>query len=378
MNIVLIVAALLPAAGLMIYVYTRDKIEREPIGLVARVFAFGALSGIVAALIEGIIIGGLEAIVPASFLLLFLEYFIGVAAVEEACKFFCLNTVKNNPAFNHVFDAIVYSVAAALGFAALENVFYVLDGGLETALLRAVLSVPGHAADGVVMGVFYGIARQHELYGNKRLSRRFYWLAFLLPVIEHGLYDAALATENDLMTLFAVLFDLAFIVIAFILVRRTAANDKPLHPLMRGAAPNGLVTPSAQTPMAGQPMARPWQQQGNQPYIQQWQPLGQRQQVQQQTQQWQPPQPQVWQVQRQQQGQERQQVQQQPAQQWQQTGPSQMPNQQGGFQQTQQQWQTGQQNQAQQVYPKQQEAQQRPPQAQSQRQQDQQWPRPRL
>ena len=255
----LFIAALAPAVALMIYIYRKDKVEPEPIGLVLRVFFLGAASGLVASLIESILISAFEAAIPPGTLLLIVEYFVGVAAVEEACKYFCLNTVKNNPAFDYVFDAVVYSVAAALGFAALENVFYVMAGGIETAIMRAIFSVPGHAADGVVMGVFYGIARQHELHGRKAKATQFYWLAFLLPVIEHGFYDWALSTESDVMALVAMAFDLVFIAIAFVLVRKKSVTDEPLHP--RAAAPS-------QAPVAT-PYIQPHLQQPAQPQAQQ-------------------------------------------------------------------------------------------------------------
>ena len=268
MDIVLIAAALLPAIALMLYVYKKDKAEPEPIGLVMRVFFLGAASGIVAGIVESILIGGVEGFMPDGLLRLFIEYFICVALVEELCKFGCLNTVKKNPEFNYVFDAVVYSVAAALGFAALENVFYVLDGGLETALVRAILSVPGHAADGVVMGVFYGLARQHELHGRTQKARTFYILSIALPVIEHGFYDAALSTENDFMALLAMVFDLAFIALAFVLVRRTAKKDEPLHPNMaRTNAPASM--PSAMPGTPAPPMGGYAQQQAPQAFGQQ-------------------------------------------------------------------------------------------------------------
>lgn len=254
----LFIAALLPAIAVMAYVYKKDKAEPEPVGLVVRVLILGAVSGLVAGFVESILLSVFEAAIPPGTLLLIVEYFVGVAAVEEACKYFCLNTVKHNPAFNYVFDAVVYSVAAAIGFAALENVFYVFEGGLGTAVMRAIFSVPGHAADGVVMGVFYGLARKHELHGRTQQARQFYLLAYLLPVIEHGFYDAALSTESDIMALFAMVFDLAFISIAFALVRKHSASDEPLHPSMAQSGAQGL----GQAQTQGQIMqpTMPWQQ----------------------------------------------------------------------------------------------------------------------
>ena len=247
MDMILLAAALLPAAALMAYVYNKDKVEREPVGLVTRVFLLGAVSGIAASFIEAILFEVVDATIPEGVLLLFVEYFVCVAAVEEACKYWALNTVKKRPEFDYVFDAVVYSVAAALGFAALENIFYVfdpIDGGLEVAIVRAVLSVPGHAADGVVMGVFFGMARKRELHGEPG-AQSYYLLAWLLPVIEHGFYDAALSTDSDLLAVLAMIFDLAFIAVAFVLVKHAAANDEPFHP--QGAMPMAVApVPAAQ------------------------------------------------------------------------------------------------------------------------------------
>ena len=266
----LLAAALIPAIALMWYVYRKDKAEPEPIGLVLRVFLLGAASGIVAALVEGVLFDVFEAVIPAGMLLIVIEYFVGVAAVEEGCKYFGLNTVRKNPEFNYVFDAVVYSVAAALGFAALENIFYVFDGGLEVAFTRAIFSVPGHMADGVVMGVFFGLARQRELHGNAAGARSYYLLAYLLPVIEHGFYDTALSVDNDLFALLAMAVDLAFIAIAFVLIHNVSKNDAPLHPTASASQP-----PLWQQP-AQQPMHQQWQnpaqQPMQQPLQQQWQP----------------------------------------------------------------------------------------------------------
>ena len=107
--------------------------------------------------------------------------------------------------------------------------------------MRAIFSVPGHAADGVVMGVFYGIARQHELYGRKQQAMQSYALAFLLPMIEHGFYDAALSTESDMMALVAMAVDLAFIALAFALVRRKSVMDQPLHPSVATTQPQQQI-----------------------------------------------------------------------------------------------------------------------------------------
>lgn len=227
---ILLAAALLPAIGLLYYVYKKDTVEKEPMRLVVRLFVLGAVSGPLAAIVENIAFTGFEALVPEGALQIVLKYFVGVAAVEEGFKYLSLNTIRNNREFNYVFDGIVYAVAVSLGFAALENVLYVLDGGLEVALTRAIFSVPGHCADGVVMGCFFGLAKQREVAGNKKGARTYYILAFLLPVIEHGFYDAALSFESDGLALLALAVELVFIVFAGILVNHMSKRDAAIYP----------------------------------------------------------------------------------------------------------------------------------------------------
>ena len=233
----LLALAVLPAIALMVYVYKKDAVEREPPALIVRVAAIGALGCVVAGLVEMVVIGLFENTL-SGWPLLIAECFIGVAVVEEAVKYFALNTVRKHPEFNYAFDGIVYGVAAALGFAALENIMYVFDGGLGVAFVRAVFSVPGHAADGVIMGCFFGIARRLQVQGKRGGASLSYLLAFVLPVLEHGFYDMALSTESDAFAIVALAFDLVFIGIAFLVVRHMSIHDAPIY---EHAAPESLA-----------------------------------------------------------------------------------------------------------------------------------------
>lgn len=71
-----------------------------------------------------------------------------------------------NPNFNYRFDGIVYAVFVSLGFAAFENIQYVLHYGLSVALPRAIFAVPGHMSFAVFMGLFYGRAKLYEAWGD--------------------------------------------------------------------------------------------------------------------------------------------------------------------------------------------------------------------
>ena len=141
----LLLAALVPAVFLMVQVYRLDRIEKEPPGLLLKLVLFGALSGLAAGVVEGALTRALEVLLSGSALRLVIENFLAVALVEEACKrWVVMKFAWNHPAFDYRFDAVVYCVFAALGFAALENILYVAQFGFAVAVSRALLSVPGH------------------------------------------------------------------------------------------------------------------------------------------------------------------------------------------------------------------------------------------
>ena len=94
-----------------------------------------------------------------------------------------------HPAFDYRFDAVVYCVFSALGFAALENILYVAQFGLSVAVPRALLSVPGHFFFAVYMGIYLGEAKRAEREGEGFLRDRFLRESILVPVLLHG-FDA--------------------------------------------------------------------------------------------------------------------------------------------------------------------------------------------
>lgn len=55
-------------------------------------------------------------------------------AVQFAVLYFYCRRLND---FDEPLDGIVYGVTASLGFATLENILYVVDGGFEVALVRA-------------------------------------------------------------------------------------------------------------------------------------------------------------------------------------------------------------------------------------------------
>jgi protease PrsW len=118
---------------------------------------------------------------------MFVGCFLVIGPCEELAKFLAVRLfVYRHREFNEPLDGIIYAAAAALGFASLENVFYVFDFHTRTlhwgALgVRSLMAIPGH----VIFSTTWGYA-----LGKKRFDARYLvWPMVLLAAMLHGLYD---------------------------------------------------------------------------------------------------------------------------------------------------------------------------------------------
>ncbi len=189
MNIALsLTVALLPAILLLLYIWKKDP-QKEPTGQLVKAVLWGVAIcipiGFVELGIQEVLFGGK---MPTDLWSSTAQAFLLAAVPEEAAKLFALWLIlRKNPYFDEHFDGIVYAVCVGLGFAAIENVFYVLQSEeewLTVGIVRSLLAVPGHYAFAVLMGFYY------SLYHFVDHSKKTAVCILLVPVIAHGIYDA--------------------------------------------------------------------------------------------------------------------------------------------------------------------------------------------
>ena len=146
--------AIAPGVFLVIYFYLLDKYEPEPVRKVIASFFLGFLAAIIAIILE-LVFENLLLNSISGFMVQIIKAFIVVGLVEEFSKYLMviLGPYKS-PHFNEVMDGIIYTVAVSLGFATLENIFYVFQGGFSVGIFRAFLSVPAHAFFSAIMGFY--------------------------------------------------------------------------------------------------------------------------------------------------------------------------------------------------------------------------------
>jgi protease PrsW len=213
----LILLSILPVVIIMIYIYYRDKYEKEPFKTLFKAFAGGILA-VIATLVVVLPLSSLSKGFEDPFTTAFTGAFLEAAIPEEFFKFIFLYWfIWKDKNFNEKFDGIVYAVFVSLGFACVENIAYVVDNGIGVGIARGILAVPGHALFGVIMGYYFSLARFTPL--NKR-TLLFKSLGY--AILAHGLYDFLLMYGSgmaDVSPLVMLLIFVLFFVFIFLLWR---------------------------------------------------------------------------------------------------------------------------------------------------------------
>jgi RsiW-degrading membrane proteinase PrsW (M82 family) len=176
--------ALAPGAAIIVYIYLKDRHEREPVGLLIISFLYGGLSAILTLFISWPV-NALILLKPDDAVHQFFNAFFKVALVEEFSKFFFVRFILyHNRNFNEPFDGIVYAVMVSMGFATLENLVYVYQFGLATGIMRMFTAVPAHATFAIIMGFFLGKAK----FSHRKVLY-YSLMALLAAALFHGSYD---------------------------------------------------------------------------------------------------------------------------------------------------------------------------------------------
>ncbi len=199
-NFFYILAAILPAIIILLYVFKQDAFP-EPKEIVIKTFIFGAAITIALDLFIGDFDRFSEKNLTGE-TYFFFDSFLRAAFLEEIFKmmiivFYC----TRKTAFDEPMDGLVYGVAASLGYAAWENIDYVLfyinesgkivyDPSLYVAIVRAFSAVPVHALCGVMMGFLISQTLFEKKYNFYNLI-----LALAVPVGIHGLWNYSMSSE---------------------------------------------------------------------------------------------------------------------------------------------------------------------------------------
>lgn len=207
--VLIILVAVLPAIGLLYFINWKDKYRKEPMGLLWKGFGFGAISALAVSFV-GLVLGasGLTIGQGSTFWGHLRVALFEAAIPEELIKFFFLwLLLRKNRYYDEYFDGIVYAACIGLGFAAVENISYLIenyDEWVTVGIVRALVSVPGHFMFAIMMGYFYAKAS----FGDQDHKKKNLALAIVVPILLHAAFDATLMVSQILAGALAVFYSL--------------------------------------------------------------------------------------------------------------------------------------------------------------------------
>lgn len=181
--------------------YLKDKYDREPLAYLILTFILGALTAYPVVQIGTFLRNNTFLTDKGSLLELFLYILVVIALVEECLKYAVWRLfIYPQEVFSEPFDGIVYSIAAGMGFAAVENIIYVWDGGWQTGLVRMFTAVPVHGACAAYVGYYAGWAK-FDL--NKKHATWLHIKGLGLAILFHTFYDFFIFWDWEISALFS-------------------------------------------------------------------------------------------------------------------------------------------------------------------------------
>lgn len=189
----LLALSIAPGIAISLYIFLKDRFNREPHLNLLVCFLLGCLSIIPAIIIQLLTVKPVERLMGEGILYTAVFAYLIVGLSEEWSKYIMLRSYAYpKKSFDEPFDGIVYSVMIGMGFATVENILYVQQHGLGTALVRMFLSVPAHATFAILMGYFAGKAKFKPERRKFYLFTGIFWAAFF-----HGTYDFFLFLQGN-------------------------------------------------------------------------------------------------------------------------------------------------------------------------------------
>ena len=246
MFLILLILSIAPIVIFGRMIYKRD-FDKEPTSILVKLFLCGIGSTILTVIITKMLTSAIEFFgydYKALNVIELIPYvFIGVALIEEFSKWiFVYKLEYNDNEFNHLYDGIVYAAFVSLGFACFENILYVLSAstttsataGISTAILRAILAIPGHLCDGIMMGYYLSMAKLAMCNNHRELSKKNLILSLLIPTLAHGIYDylifASEVSNNNIFLIPFFIFVVFFYTYASKKVKQLSLSAYNLNP----------------------------------------------------------------------------------------------------------------------------------------------------
>lgn len=188
MKLELLVLAIAPVATIILWIYLKDKYDKEPVITLSKFFILGILVSALAIYVEELLIK-LNTFSKIGYMIYI--SFIVAGLTEEGLKALILipNLLREKN-FNEKLDGIIYSVFLSLGFATIENIIYILfedpTSVFQVSIIRAIISIPAHMMFAIIMGYYIS---KYKFNMSKSKPKIYLIISIIVPILLHGIFD---------------------------------------------------------------------------------------------------------------------------------------------------------------------------------------------
>ena len=226
---VYLLAGVLPCFLWLAFYLKRDR-HPEPKNEIAKVFLLGGLMTAPAVAIEIFLINIVNSFGLPEAVALLLANILAIAFVEEYAKYFAVwvreQAAQQNRHLDEPVDFVIYMAAAALGFAAVENLLFLLPSVREQIFSGSDLLTAGGAAVLVWLSLFRSLTAilLHTLcsgmvgyymamaFCRRKRKAGILFQGFVLVSCLHGLYNfSIMKSEENALFLFLPLAIILFL-----------------------------------------------------------------------------------------------------------------------------------------------------------------------
>ena len=199
----------LPIIIILMVIYTKDK-RKEPFSLLILLFLLGIASCFlvmgVSTFLKPILPFMNMSLSEMDFLNILLYAFIGIALIEEICKWVMVYFVGyHSKHFDELYDS---------------------NGSIRTAIIRAISAIPGHACNAVFMGYYLSLAKYFHSKGRKDIERNNIILSIIIPTVLHGIYDFCIMSRSTIFIIVFVIFIVYLDIISIKKVKDISTSNK--------------------------------------------------------------------------------------------------------------------------------------------------------
>ena len=215
MVIFAILLGVLPSLIWLVF-FLKEDAHPEPKGMLARVFIWGSVAALMAVIFQYFFQDILDFFKIGEYA--FISFFV-LAAVEEVLKFAVVYaTVNKSKFFDEPVDAMIYMITAALGFAALENIFIasngLLIGSFKNGEVFSILTIRFAGAT-LFHALGAGIVGYYWAKGGMRIKKAMIFKGLVIATFLHAAFNYSIIVFKDADIL---IYPLIFLIIIALVV----------------------------------------------------------------------------------------------------------------------------------------------------------------